>query len=135
MVRNVREQPCSFVHSPAGLPASQSTIQTSESLDKGCLCPPSSRLHPVLFLPPILPFSPSCWTSSASLFSLADPHPRIAQQVSSENRAGAVGRVKLSPRSSFYSVSPSPCVFPSHLQKLSFVPEIRSERVISLLKQ
>lgn len=40
--RNAREQPCSFVHSPAGLPAFQSTIQTSECLDKGRLCPPSA---------------------------------------------------------------------------------------------
>lgn len=96
MVGNVREQSCSFVHSPASLPAFQSTIQTSESLDKGRLCPPICRLHPALLLPPILPFSPSCCTSSASRFSLAGPYPRIAQQVSSENRAGDVGRVKLS---------------------------------------
>lgn len=96
LVGNVREQSCSFVHSPACLPAFQSTIQTPESLDKGRLCPPICRLHPALLLPPILPFSPSCCTSSASRFSLAGPYPRIAQQVSSENRAGDVGRVKLS---------------------------------------
>lgn len=95
VARNVREQPRSFVHSPAGSPAFQSAIQTSESLDKGRLCPPICRLLPALLLPPILPFSPSCCTSSASLFSLAGPRPRIAQQVLSENRAGDVGRVKL----------------------------------------
>lgn len=78
------------------LPAFQSTIQTSESLDKGRLCPPICWLHPALLLPPILPFSPSCCTSSASLFSFAGPCPRIAQQVLAENRAGDVGRVKLS---------------------------------------
>lgn len=95
LVRNVGEQPRSFVHSPASLPAFQWAIQTSESLDKGRLCPPICRLHPALLLPPILPFSPSCCASSASLFSLAAPRPRIAQQVLSENRAGDVGRVKL----------------------------------------
>lgn len=42
--------------------------------------------------PPILPFSPSCCASSASLFSLTGTCPRIAQQVPSENRAGDVGR-------------------------------------------
>lgn len=100
LVRNVREQPCSFVHSPAGLPAFHSTIQTSERLDKGHLCPSICWLHPALLLvlplPPILPFSPSCCASSASLFSLTGTCPRIAQQVLSENRAGDVGRVKLS---------------------------------------
>lgn len=56
MVRNVREQPCSFVHSAAGLPAFRSTIQTSESLDKGRLCPPICWLHPALpLLLPLLP--------------------------------------------------------------------------------
>lgn len=84
--RNVGEQPRSFVHSPASSPALQWAIQTSESLDKGRLCPPICQLHPALLLPPILPFSPSCCTSSASLFSLAGPRPRIAQQVLSENR-------------------------------------------------
>lgn len=55
LVRNVREQPCSFVHSPASLPAFQSTIQTSESLDKGRLCPPICRLHPAFSCPPSYP--------------------------------------------------------------------------------
>lgn len=40
LVWNVGEQPRSFVHSPASLPAFQWAIQTSESLDKGRLCPP-----------------------------------------------------------------------------------------------
>ncbi|KAM7388183.1 hypothetical protein PAMP_024377 [Pampus punctatissimus] len=40
-MRNVREQPCSLVHSLAGLPAFQSNIQTSQCLDKRRLCPPS----------------------------------------------------------------------------------------------
>lgn len=95
-LRNVREQPRSFAHSPASLPAFQSTIQTPESLDKGRLCPPICWLHPALLLSPILPFSPSCCASSASLFSLVGSCPRIAQQVPSENRAGDVGRVNLS---------------------------------------
>lgn len=97
-MRNVREQPRSFVHSPAALPAFHSTIQTSESPDKGRLCPPIWWLHPALLLPlpPILLFSPSCCASSASFFSLTATCPRIAQQVPSENRAGDVGRVKLS---------------------------------------
>lgn len=114
LVRNVREQPCSFVHSPAGLPAFHSTIQTSESLDKGRLCPPICWLHPALLLPlpPILPFSPSCCASSASLFSLTGTCPRIAQQVPSENRAGDVGRVTLS---LFYHLS--------FFDRISVVPE------------
>lgn len=95
-VRNVREQPCSVVHSPANLPAFQSPIQTSESLDKSCLCPPSAG-----YTLPSLPAPPSLLSLLSILrlppFSSADPHPRIAQQVPSENRVGDVGRVKLSP--------------------------------------
>lgn len=65
LVRNVREQPCSFVHSPAGLPAFQSTIQTSECLDKGRLCPPSAGYT--------LPCS--CPPSYPSLHPVAPPLP------------------------------------------------------------
>lgn len=65
LVRNVREQPRSFVRSPASLPASQSTIQTSECLDKGRLCPPSAGYT--------LPCS--CPPSYPSLHPVAPPLP------------------------------------------------------------
>lgn len=71
LVRNVREQPCSFVHSAAGLPAFHSTIQTSESLDKGRLCPPICWLHPAL--PLLLPLLPP---SYPSLHPVVPPLPR-----------------------------------------------------------
>lgn len=54
-MRNVREQPCPFVHLPAGLPAFHSTIQTSECLDKGRLCPSSAGLLPAPLRLSIIP--------------------------------------------------------------------------------
>lgn len=86
----------SRVHLYVHQPAFQPTILTSESLDKGRLCPPHLLATPCPAPAPILPSTPSCCTSSPSLFSLAGPCPRIAQQVPSENRAGDVGRVMLS---------------------------------------
>lgn len=89
---------------------------------QGAPLSPHLPATPCLLLPPILPFSPSCCTSSASLFSLAGPCPRIAQQVPSENRAGDVGRVKLS---LFFllCISLSLSLFFSLLQNHSFVAE------------
>lgn len=70
LVRNVREQPCSLVHLPASLPAFHSTIQTSERLDKGRLCPPICWLHPAL------PCPCPCPPSYPSLHPVVPPLPR-----------------------------------------------------------
>lgn len=85
---------CTFTNRLASLPVDHPDLSEP---GQGVPLSPVCWLHPALLLPPILPFSPSCCTSSASLFLLVGPHPRIAQQVPSENRAGDVGRVTLFP--------------------------------------
>ena len=114
---------CTFSSRLASLPVAHPDLGEP---GQGVPLSPICRLHPALLLPPIFPFSPS---SVLPPFSLADPRPRIAQQVPSENRAGDVGRVKLSLAllSTFY-LSPS-------LSGSLFLSEMYSEKVISRLKQ
>lgn len=86
-------------------PACQPSTRPSRPLrrwTRGAFVPPSAGYTLPCSCTPILPFSPSCCASSASLFSLTGTCPRIAQQVPPGNRAGNVARVKLS---LFYQLS------------------------------
>lgn len=95
LMRNVREQPCSFVRSPASLPAFQSTAQTSECLDKGRLCPSSAGYTLPRSCPPSYPSLHPAAPPLPPSFHSPGLRPRIVQQVPSENRAGGFGRVRL----------------------------------------